>query len=226
MSQEVLVIDDDRRITNMLRRTLAFAGYNVSTAGDGPGGLEVARQHRPDLIVLDVMLPGLDGLSVCRQLRAVTDTPILMLTARDDVPDRVLGLDAGADDYLVKPFAVEELLARARALLRRTRSPDEASPPVLSQAGVSLDLGSYALTRGDRTTRLGPIECKLLEIFLRYPGQVLSRDRLMEQVWGLEFEGESNVLEVYVYHLRAKLEADDLPRLIQTVRGVGYAFRE
>ena len=226
MNQEVLVIDDDRRITNMLRRTLAFAGYNVSTAGDGPSGLEVARQHQPDLIVLDVMLPGLDGLSVCRQLRAVTDTPILMLTARDDVPDRVLGLDAGADDYLVKPFAVEELLARARALLRRTRPPDEPPPPVLSHAGVSLDLGSYAVTRGDHTTRLGPIECKLLEIFLRHPGQVLSRDRLMEQVWGLEFEGESNVLEVYIYHLRAKLEAGGLSRLIQTVRGVGYAFRE
>ena len=230
MSTQVLVVDDDPRITSLLRRALRFAGHTVRVAQDGPGALAMAEAAAPDLVILDVMLPGLDGLEVCRRLRAIADTPILMLTARDDVPDRVLGLDAGADDYLVKPFALEELLARVRALLRRAgdtpEGEDQEEPPTLCFAELTLDTRTRCVVRGDRTTPLSTTEFKLLQLFLRHPEHVLTRERLMERVWGLDFPGESNVLEVYVRYLRLKLEQDGLPRLIHTVRGAGYVLRE
>jgi two-component system response regulator MprA len=231
MSAHVLVIDDDERITNLLRRALRFAGYEVSLAHSGASGLAMAKESEPDLVVLDVMLPGLDGLAVCRSLRQVTTTtPVLMLTARDDIPDRVLGLDAGADDYLVKPFAIEELLARVRALLRRatpeSEEPQDEAPAILTFADLRLDTGARCLHRGDREIRLSTTEFKLLRLFMQHPGQVLTRERLMERVWGLDFVGESNVLEVYIRYLRVKLEQDELPRTIHTVRGAGYVLRE
>jgi two-component system response regulator MprA len=228
MSTQVLVVDDDPRITSLLRRALRFAGHTVRVAQDGPEGLALAEATAPDLVILDLMLPGLDGLEVCRRLRAVADTPILMLTARDDIPDRVLGLDAGADDYLVKPFALEELLARVRALLRRAaEAPEqEEEPETLRFADLTLDTGARCMERGGRSTPLSTTEFKLLRLFMHHPGHVLTRERLMERVWGLDFPGESNVLEVYIRYLRVKLEQDGLPRLIHTVRGTGYVLRE
>jgi two-component system response regulator MprA len=226
----VLVIDDDERITNLLRRALRFAGYEVSLAQTGTAGLAMAQEHPPDLVVLDIMLPSLDGLAVCRGIRQVSATPVLMLTARDDIPDRVLGLDAGADDYVVKPFAVEELLARVRALLRRSEQeqaePQDEAPEILAFADLRLDTGAHTVHRRDREIMLSATEFRLLRLFLQHPGQVLTRERLMERVWGLDFEGESNVLEVYIRYLRIKLEQDDLPRLIHTLRGAGYVLRE
>ena len=228
MSTQVLVVDDDPRITSLLRRALRFAGHTVQVARDGLEGLALAEAAAPDLVILDVMLPGLDGLGVCRRLRGMADTPILMLTARDDVPDRVLGLDAGADDYLVKPFALEELLARVRALLRRaggTSEEEDDGPTSLCFADLTLDTCTRCIARGGRTTSLSTTEFKLLRLFLHHPHHVLTRERLIEGVWGIDFPGESNVLEVYVRYLRLKLEQDTLPRLIHTVRGAGYVLR-
>ena len=228
MSTQVLVVDDDPRITSLLRRALRFAGHTVQVARDGLEGLALAEAAAPDLVILDVMLPGLDGLGVCRRLRGMADTPILMLTARDDVPDRVLGLDAGADDYLVKPFALEELLARVRALLRRaggTSEEEDDGPTSLCFADLTLDTCTRCIARGGRTTSLSTTEFKLLRLFLHHPHHVLTRERLIEGVWGIDFPGESNVLEVYVRYLRLKLEQDALPRLIHTVRGAGYVLR-
>ena len=228
MSTQVLVVDDDPRITSLLRRALRFAGHTVQVARDGLEGLALAEAAAPDLVILDVMLPGLDGLGVCRRLRGMADTPILMLTARDDVPDRVLGLDAGADDYLVKPFALEELLARVRALLRRaggTSEEEDDGPTSLCFADLTLDTCTRCIARGGRTTSLSTTEFKLLRLFLHHPHHVLTRERLIEGVWGIDFPGESNVLEVYVRYLRLKLEQDSLPRLIHTVRGAGYVLR-
>ncbi|HVA89483.1 MAG TPA: response regulator transcription factor [Chloroflexota bacterium] len=229
MSTEILVIDDDPRITSLLQRALRFAGHAVRGAGDGAKGLVMAAEHPPDLVILDVMLPGMDGLAVCRRLRLLGDVPILMLTARDDIPDRVLGLDAGADDYLVKPFAVEELLARVRALLRRAvdLEDDEPDPPgTMEFSDLVLDTGARCVRRGGRATPLSTTEYKLLRLLLRHPDQVLTRVQLMDRVWGLDYLGESNVLEVYIRYLRIKLEQDGLPRLIHTVRGTGYVLRE
>jgi len=228
VSTQVLVVDDDPRITSLLRRALRFAGHTVQVARDGLEGLALAEAAAPDLVILDVMLPGLDGLGVCRRLRGMADTPILMLTARDDVPDRVLGLDAGADDYLVKPFALEELLARVRALLRRaggTSEEEDDGPTSLCFADLTLDTCTRCIARGGRTTSLSTTEFKLLRLFLHHPHHVLTRERLIEGVWGIDFPGESNVLEVYVRYLRLKLEQDALPRLIHTVRGAGYVLR-
>jgi two-component system response regulator MprA len=228
VSTQVLVVDDDPRITSLLRRALRFAGHTVQVARDGLEGLALAEAAAPDLVILDVMLPGLDGLGVCRRLRGMADTPILMLTARDDVPDRVLGLDAGADDYLVKPFALEELLARVRALLRRaggTSEEEDDGPTSLCFADLTLDTCTRCIARGGRTTSLSTTEFKLLRLFLHHPHHVLTRERLIEGVWGIDFPGESNVLEVYVRYLRLKLEQDTLPRLIHTVRGAGYVLR-
>ena len=228
MSTQVLVVDDDPRITSLLRRALRFAGHTVQVARDGLECLALAEAATPDLVILDVMLPGLDGLGVCRRLRGMADTPILMLTARDDVPDRVLGLDAGADDYLVKPFALEELLARVRALLRRaggTSEEEDDGPTSLCFADLTLDTCTRCIARGGRTTSLSTTEFKLLRLFLHHPHHVLTRERLIEGVWGIDFPGESNVLEVYVRYLRLKLEQDTLPRLIHTVRGAGYVLR-
>jgi two-component system response regulator MprA len=224
MKERILVIDDDEAITTALRRALAFEGYSVDVAFDGEEGLRKVRDAAPDLIILDILMPGIDGFEVCRRLRAGDDTPILMLTARDDVADRVRGLDAGADDYLVKPFAPDELLARVRALLRR-REPRERGT-VLRFADLSVDLRTRQVFRGEREIQLSAKEFDLLSYFARHPRQVLTRDQLLDAVWGYHFEGESNVVDVYVGYLRQKLEAANEPRLIHTVRGVGFALRE
>jgi len=220
----VLVADDDRKITDMLRRTLAYEGYQVVTAADGHEALAQARAHRPDLVVLDLMMPGLDGLEVARRLRAADDMPILMLTARDAVEDRVEGLDSGADDYLVKPFAPAELLARVRALLRRAERPEAEG--ALAYADLSLDPVTRETRRGGRAFNLSPKEFDLLAYLLHNPRHVLPRERILEEVWGYDFGREDNVLDVYIGYLRAKTEAGGEPRLIQTVRGVGYVLRD
>lgn len=223
-SARILAVDDDPKILSLMRRGLAFAGYAVDLAADGEQALSIARDQPPDLVVLDVMLPGMDGLEVCRRLRAgEPGLPILMLTAKDRVPDRVAGLDAGADDYLVKPFAFDELLARIRALLRRAR-PLEDDP--LSFADLTLDPRTREVFRGDRRVDLTTREHDLLEFFLRHPRQVLSRDQLFQGVWGSDFLGGSNVIDVSIMRLREKLEAGREPRLIWSIRGVGYALRE
>jgi two-component system response regulator MprA len=223
MSERILVVEDDRAIADTLRRGLIFEGYRVTLAYDGEEALACARDQPLDLVVLDWMLPGLDGLEVCKRLRAASDVPILMLTAKDSISDRVQGLDAGADDYLVKPFAFDELLARIRALLRRA-GPSQAE--VLRFADLELDAGTRQARRGGKTIELTAKEYELLELFMRNPRNVLTRDTIYDRVWGYDFGGESNIIEVYVRYLRRKIELDGLPRLIQTVRGVGYVLRE
>ncbi len=223
MSPRILIIEDDEAILRFLRRGLAYEGYNVDTAADGQTGLLMARDHPPDLVVLDWMLPGLDGLEVCRRLRAGGPVPILMLTAKDSIHNRVQGLDAGADDYMVKPFDLDELLARIRALLRRAQP---ARPKVLRFSDLVLDTGTRQASRGDRVIDLTAKEYELLELFLRHPRQVLTRDMIFDHVWGYDFGGESNIIEVYVRYLRQKLEHSQEPRLIHTVRGMGYVMRE
>ena len=223
MSEQILVVEDDQGIADTLRRGLIFEGYRVDVVYDGKEALATARDHPPDLVVLDWMLPGLDGLEVCKRLRAASDVPILMLTAKDSIPDRVVGLDAGADDYLVKPFAFDELLARVRALLRRAGPPQAE---VLHFADLEMDTGTRQARRGGKGIELTAKEYMLLELFMRNPRNVLTRDVIYDRVWGYDFGGESNIIEVYVRYLRRKLEADGLPRLIHTVRGVGYVLRE
>ena len=223
MSQRILVIEDDAPIADFIHRGLAYEGYAVEVVADGEAGLAAVRDRPPDLVVLDVMLPGLDGFAVCQRLRAGNAVPILMLTARDAVSDRVTGLDSGADDYLTKPFAFEELLARIRALLRRTR-PTAGEPP-LRFADLAMDLAARQVWRGSRPVEFTAREFDLLALFMRHPGQVLTRDVIYQAVWGFDFDGESNLVEVYVRYLRHKLEAEGEPRLIQTVRGVGYVLR-
>ncbi|MGB7872740.1 MAG: response regulator transcription factor [Anaerolineales bacterium] len=223
MNERILIIEDDQAILKLLQRGLAYEGYTVDTAMDGRTGLIQARDHTPDLVILDWMLPGMDGLDVCHRLRTGGSIPILMLTAKDTVQDRVQGLDAGADDYMVKPFNLDELLARVRALLRRTQ-PERI--PVLKFADLSLDTGSRQASRGNRMVSLTAKEYELLELFMRHPKQVMTREVIFDRVWGYDFGGESNVLEVYIRYLRQKLEADEEPRLIHTVRGVGYVLRE
>jgi two-component system response regulator MprA len=222
----ILIADDDTKLTKMLSRVLAYEGYRVLTATDGWEALAQAETHHPDLVVLDWMMPHLDGLEVARRLRATspTSTPILMLTARGAIADRVEGLDSGADDYLVKPFAPAEFLARVRARLRQTQSADTMQP--LTYAGLSLDPLTRETRRGDRQFSLSPKEFDLLAHLLRHPRQVLPRARLLEEVWGYDFGGNDAVLEVYIAYLRTKTEAGGEPRLIQTVRGVGYVLRE
>ncbi len=224
MSDTILVIEDEERIADLLRRGLTFEGYKVLVAADGPGGLSIARDQPPDLVILDWMLPGLDGLEVCRRLRAAGPTPILMLTAKDAVPDRVAGLDAGADDYLVKPFSFDELLARVRALLRRSR-PAEGTE-ALKFADLTLDPAAREARRAGRRLDLTAKEFDLLELLLRHPRQVLTREVIYDRIWDYDFGGESNIIEVYIRYLRQKTEAGGEARLIQTVRGVGYVLRE
>ncbi|GAC1390836.1 MAG: response regulator transcription factor [Ktedonobacteraceae bacterium] len=225
MNEHILIVDDESRITSALRRTLAYEGYVVSTATDGESALALAHTKVPDLIVLDLMLPGMDGLEVCRRLRAAgNEVAVLMLTARDRVVDRVVGLETGADDYLVKPFALEELLARIKALLRRRPSSD-SSREVLCFADLELDTATRQAKRGDHTIDLSTTEYELLALFLRNPRIVLTRGLLMDRIWGQDFEGGPNVLEVYVGHLRTKLEQHGARRLLQTVRGAGYVLR-
>jgi two-component system, OmpR family, response regulator MprA len=224
----VLVVDDDRAVRESLRRSLEFNGYEVALATDGLDALEKVAAARPDALVLDVMMPRVGGLEACRRLRAEgDDVPILVLTARDSVADRVAGLDAGADDYLVKPFALEELLARLRALLRRTAASDAGTGDgPLSFADLTLDPATREVARGPRQIRLTRTEFSLLELFLRNPRQVLDRARILEEVWGYDFPTTANSLEVYVGYLRRKTEEAGEPRLLHTVRGVGYALRE
>ncbi len=220
----VLVVDDDPAVRGALNRALRLEGYEVSVASDGPPALEEIAIRPPDAVILDIGLPTADGLDVCRRLRAADDdTPVLMLTARDAINDRVQGLDAGADDYLVKPFALAELLARLRALLRRR--PEE-SGEVLRFADLSLDPVTREASRGDRQFTLTRIEFDLLELLLRHPRQVLTRELILDRVWGYTFDSGTNSLAVYVGYLRRKTEAGEEPRLIHTARGVGYVLRE
>jgi two-component system, OmpR family, response regulator MprA len=221
----VLVVDDEPAVREALRRALALEGYSVDLAENGAQALRTISQAEPDVVVLDVLMPEVDGLAACRRLREEgSRVPVLMLTARAGVGDRVDGLDAGADDYLVKPFALEELLARIRALLRR--GGHERGEEQLRFADISLDLATREVRRGDRLVELTRTEFNLLELFLRNPRQVLTRSLIFERVWGYDFGPTSNALDVYIGYLRRKTEADGEPRLIQTVRGVGYALRE
>ena len=222
-SADILVVDDDRRITSMLSRALRAEGYEVRTANDGAEGLSRVRDRQPDLVVLDLLMPGVDGLEVCRRLREESNLPILILTAKDETDDRVQGLDNGADDYLVKPFALDELLARVRALLRRRETREDR---VLRFADLALDLTSRIATRGEQGIELTTREFELLAYFMRHPREVLAQDQILDRVWDGQYDAESNVLHVYVGYLRNKLEAGGQPRLIHTVRGVGYVLRE
>ena len=223
MNPRILVIEDEDKISDLLRRGLSYEGYRVDVARDGQTGLNLARDNPPDLVILDWMLPGMDGLEVCRRLRSGGAVPIIILTARDSVADRVIGLDAGADDYMIKPFSFDELLARLRALLRRA-SPQ--SPEVLKFADLTLDTGTRRALRGERAIDLTAKEYELLELFMRNPRQVLTRDVIFDRVWSYDFGGESNIIEVYIRYLRQKLEGENEARLLHTVRGVGYVLRE
>ena len=228
----ILIVEDERSIASFLRRGLVFEGYDVRVTDSGAEALSITRDTSIDLIVLDIMLPGeVDGIEVCRRIREAGDhVPILMLTAKDEVSDRVEGLDAGADDYMVKPFAFEELLARLRALLRRKEARSEAREDDIQESFAFSDLRLDTTTRyayrGDRQIELTAREFDLLLLFLRHPQQVMTRELIMERIWGDDFPGESNVLEVTISNLRRRLEAEGEPRLLQTVRGVGYALRE
>ena len=223
MKERILIIEDDEGILKVLRRALVYEGYQVDTALDGESGLNLNRDNHPDLVVLDWMLPGMDGIEVCRRVREVSSVPILMLTAKETLEDRVHGLDAGADDYMAKPFELDELLARVRALLRRTQVE---RAPVLTFADLTLDTSTRQATRKNRVIMLTAKEYDLLELFMRHPRQVLTRELIFDRVWGYDFGGESNVLDVYIRYLRQKLETQNETRLIHTVRSVGYVLRE
>ena len=219
----ILVVDDDPEIVNFVRRGLAYEGYEVDTAADGSEALAKAREKEPDLVILDIMMPGIDGIETSKRLRQGGDVPILMLTAKGTVADKVAGLESGADDYLVKPFAFDELLARVRVLLRRHQPKGKET---LRFSDLSLNTATREVKRGNDPIELTAQEFDLLELFIRHPRQVLKRDLIYERVWGYDFEGESNVIEVYIRYLRSKLEFRDKSRLIHTVRGVGYVLKE
>ncbi|MGD1701855.1 response regulator transcription factor [Dapis sp. BLCC M229] len=224
MSSQILIVEDEAKLAQFIELELKYEGYQVTVANDGFTGLTTAREIKPDLIILDWMLPGLSGLELCRRLRTTGDkVPVILLTAKDDVTDRVAGLDAGADDYVLKPFSVEELLARVRAHLRRTQEPN---PDLLMFDDLSLNRSTREVYRGNREIELTAKEFDLLEYLMAHPRQVLTRDRILETVWGYDFMGDSNIIEVYIRYLRLKLEANQEKRLIQTVRGVGYVLRD
>ncbi len=224
MTSNILIVEDEAKLAQFIELELKYEGYQVTVTNDGFSGLTTAREIKPDLIILDWMLPGLSGLELCRRLRTTGDkVPVILLTAKDDVSDRVAGLDAGADDYVLKPFSVEELLARIRAHLRRTQEPN---PDLLVFDDLSLNKITREVFRGNRSIELTAKEFDLLEYLMAHPRQVLTRDRILEVVWGYDFMGDSNIIEVYVRYLRLKLEADSEKRLIQTVRGVGYVLRD
>lgn len=227
MREKILVIDDDEKITSMLRRSLAFEGYTVLTANHAMDGLKQILENDPDTVILDVMMPQLDGWEVVRRIReGGSDVPVLMLTAKDEVADRVKGLDLGADDYLVKPFALEELLARVRVLLRRkAAAKTEPETNKIHYQDVFMDLDTREVFRGGQRIELTTKEFELLHLFLQNPRRVLSRDVIMEKIWGYDYSGESNVLEVYIALLRQKTEEHGHKRIIQTVRGAGYVLR-
>ena len=219
---KALVVDDEPSILDFIKLGLGYEGFEVKTARDGPNGLALARDYNPDVIVLDVMLPGMDGMEVCQRIRAQSDAGIVMLTARDDLQDRILGLDRGADDYVVKPFRFEELMARIRAVLRRRGTTRQQ---MLTFADLSLDQDTREVHRGERLVELTPREYDLLKLFMFNQRLVLSKETILERVWGYDFEGDANIVEVYIRYLREKL-ADLPPKLIQTVRGVGYILKE
>lgn len=222
----MLVIDDDKSIRTTLERGLRLEGFDVLLAADGLSGLEIAAEEAPDVIVLDVTMPGINGVEVCRQLRlAGNDVPICMLSARDEIDDRVAGLKAGADDYLVKPFALVELEARLDALLRRSEARDSADQSAVEFDDLTIDLDARHVTRDGRTIDLTRREFELLRTLAENAGVVLSRDRLLELVWGYDFETTTNVVDVFVGYLRRKTEIDDLPRIVHTVRGIGFVMR-
>lgn len=227
--QRILIVDDEPAVREALQRSLAFEGYDTEVAVDGADALEKATAYQPDLVVLDIQMPRMDGLTAARRIRgAGTTTPILMLTARDTVGDRVTGLDAGADDYLVKPFELDELFARIRALLRRSSYATTVGVPeddALTFGDLRMDLATREVTRGARSVELTRTEFTLLEMFLAHPRQVLTREQILKAVWGFDFEPSSNSLDVYVMYLRRKTEAGGEPRLVHTVRGVGYVLR-
>lgn len=224
MTVHVLLVEDDANLARFVELELSYEGYRVRVMHNGLAGLTAARESHPDLIVLDWMLPGLSGIEICRRLRSTgNQTPVILLTAKDEVSDRVAGLDAGADDYMVKPFSIEELLARVRAHLRRTQ---EANSDTLQFEDLSLNRQTREVYRGERAIELTAKEFDLLEYLLIHPRQVVTRDRILEQVWGYDFMGDSNIIEVYIRYLRLKLEANNEKRLLQTVRGVGYVLRD
>lgn len=223
MSSHILIIEDEVKLAQFIELELKYEGYQVTVVNDGFSGMTTARESKPDLIILDWMLPGMSGLELCRRLRTTGDkVPVILLTAKDDVSDRVAGLDAGADDYVLKPFSVEELLARIRAHLRRSQEPN---PDFLQFEDLSLNRSTREVYRGNRSIELTAKEFDLLEYLMAHPRQVLTRDRILETVWGYDFMGDSNIIEVYIRYLRLKLEAEKEKRLIQTVRGVGYVLR-
>ncbi|MET8825728.1 response regulator transcription factor [Streptomyces sp. NPDC004610] len=228
--QRILIVDDEPAVREALQRSLAFEGYDTEVAVDGADALEKAAAYRPDLVVLDIQMPRMDGLTAARRIRGAGDTiPILMLTARDTVGDRVTGLDAGADDYLVKPFELDELFARIRALLRRSSYATAGGAPedeALTFGDLRMDLATREVTRGGRQVELTRTEFTLLEMFMAHPRQVLTREQILKAVWGFDFEPSSNSLDVYVMYLRRKTEAGGEPRLVHTVRGVGYVLRQ
>ncbi len=224
MTAHILLVEDEIKLAKFIQLELGYEGYEISVVHDGVAGLTTARELQIDLIILDWMLPGLSGLEICRRLRTTGDqVPIILLTAKDEVSDRVAGLDAGADDYLVKPFSIEELLARIRARLRQVL---EIDADVLEFADLSLNRRSRQVYRGTRLIELTAKEFDLLEYLLVHPRQVITRDRILEKVWGYDFMGDSNIIEVYIRYLRLKLEATGEKRLIQTVRSVGYVLRD
>lgn len=223
MAARILVIDDDHMIANALKRTLVYEGFEVRCERDGRDYPAVLEEFRPDLIVLDVMMPGISGIEVCKRIKGLTAVPILFLSARDEVSDRVAGLESGGDDYLVKPFAFEELVARVRVLLRRG---GKTASSELRLADLALEPETRSAARNGRPIELSATEYQLLHYFLTNPRRVLTREMILSAVWGYDFGGESNIVEVYVRYLRAKLEQDGEPRLIHTVRGAGYIMRE
>ncbi len=224
MKPHILIVEDEAKLAQFIKLELEYEDYQVTIAADGLTGMAAAREVNPDLILLDWMLPGISGPEICRRLRSTGDkVPIILLTAKDEISDRVSGLDAGADDYIIKPFSIEELLARVRASLRRTQEEDT---DLLQFEDLRLNTATREVYRGDRLIELTAKEFDLLEYLISHPRQVLTRDRILERVWGYDFMGDSNIIEVYVRYLRLKLEAEKESRLIHTVRGVGYVLRE
>ncbi|PSO49382.1 MAG: DNA-binding response regulator [Cyanobacteria bacterium SW_9_44_58] len=224
MTSQILIVEDEAKLAQFIELELKYEGYEVTTATDGFDGLTQAREASPDLLILDWMLPGISGLEICRRLRQTGSTvPVIILTAKDEIGDRVEGLDAGADDYVVKPFSIEELFARVRAHLRRTQ--DEETD-ILQFQDLKLNTSTREVYRGDRAIELTAKEFELMRYLLNHPRQVLTRDQILERVWGYDFMGDSNIIEVYIRYLRLKLEAKGEPRLIQTVRSVGYVLRD